>query len=92
LSTPLVVAGSKLIVVLGHTTCGAVKGVIYGVEPGNLSAMLNNVDDAVARADEAFDGPTSSSNVELVNATVVGYFSQTVKDILAGSTAIAELE
>lgn len=85
------VAGSKLIVVLGHTACGAVKGAVDDVELGHLTAMLNNIDDAVARADAAVDGPTSSSNMELVNAAVVENVSQTVADILAGSTIIAEL-
>jgi carbonic anhydrase len=85
------VAGSKLIVVLGHTACGAVKGAVDDVELGNLTAMLNNIDGAVARADAAVDGPTNSSNMELVNAAVVENVTQTVEDILTGSTIIAEL-
>ena len=41
------VAGSKLVVVLGHTKCGAIKGACDGVELGNLSTLLNKIQPAV---------------------------------------------
>lgn len=41
------VAGAKLIVVLGHSDCGAVKGAIDNVELGNLTAALENIRPAV---------------------------------------------
>jgi carbonic anhydrase len=41
------VAGSKLIVVLGHTRCGAVKGACDHVEMGNLTALLSKLRPAV---------------------------------------------
>ncbi len=41
------IAGSRLIVVLGHTKCGAIKGACDGVELGNLSALLNKIQPAV---------------------------------------------
>ncbi|HEX5067004.1 MAG TPA: carbonic anhydrase family protein [Myxococcota bacterium] len=43
--------GAKLIVVLGHTSCGAVKGAIDGVEMGNLTGLLAKIQPAVAKAD-----------------------------------------
>ena len=85
------VAGSKVIVVLGHTHCGAVKGAIDNVELGNLTAMLSNIDPAVDRADERTPGETNSSNWELVDAAVRENVIQTVDDILAGSTVLAEM-
>lgn len=42
------VAGSKVIVVLGHTKCGAVKGACDGVKMGNLTSLLSKIDDAIA--------------------------------------------
>jgi carbonic anhydrase len=42
--------GAKLIVVLGHTSCGAVKGAIDGVEMGNLTGLLAKIKPAVAAA------------------------------------------
>ena len=42
--------GAKLIVVLGHTSCGAVKGAIDGVQLGNLTGLLAKIQPAVAAA------------------------------------------
>jgi len=42
--------GTKLIVVLGHTSCGAVKGAIDGVQLGNLTGLLTKIHPAVAAA------------------------------------------
>ena len=85
------VAGSKVILVLGHTSCGAVKGAIDDVELGNLTALLNNLEDAIARADEEVEGESSSSNLALVDAAVEENVRQTVTDILAGSEIISEM-
>src|SRR5271169_1179597 len=41
------VAGSKVVLVMGHTSCGAIKGVIDGVELGNLTALLSKIRPAV---------------------------------------------
>ncbi len=43
------VAGAKVILVLGHTQCGAVKGACDHVELGNLTAMLKNLEGVVAK-------------------------------------------
>src|ERR1700722_7672272 len=43
------VAGAKLIVVLGHTDCGAVKGAVDDVKLGNLTDMLANIRPAVLK-------------------------------------------
>jgi carbonic anhydrase len=48
------VAGSKLIVVLGHSRCGAVKGAVDQVEMGNLTGLLKKIEPAINLvADEA---------------------------------------
>jgi carbonic anhydrase len=61
-------AGSKVIVVLGHTSCGAVKGACDGVELGNLTATLANIAPAIYSVGTSVPGPLASSNDEYVQA------------------------
>jgi carbonic anhydrase len=60
-------AGSKLIVVLGHSECGAVKGAVDNAKLGNLTATLANIQPSVAKVTPV-DGPRSSKNKKLVQA------------------------
>jgi carbonic anhydrase len=59
------VAGAKLIVVLGHSDCGAVKGAIDHVELGNLTAALKNIEPAVSEVKDAA-GARDSKNKAFV--------------------------
>jgi carbonic anhydrase len=59
------VAGSKLIVVLGHSDCGAVKGAIDHVQLGNLTAALENIRPAVAEVTAA-EGAATSKDKQFV--------------------------
>jgi carbonic anhydrase len=59
------VAGAKLIVVLGHSDCGAVKGAIDHVQLGNLTAALENIQPAVAEV-RAAGGVASSKDKKFV--------------------------
>jgi carbonic anhydrase len=67
------VAGAKLIVVMGHTNCGAVKGAIDDVKLGNLTALLADIRPAIAAAgppvgtskDPAFVNRVAEQNVRL---------------------------
>jgi carbonic anhydrase len=59
------VSGSKLIVVLGHSNCGAVKGAVDGVELGKLTGLLDQIKPAVARV-PANVQPRTSKNSEFV--------------------------
>lgn len=61
-------AGSKLIMVLGHTSCGAVKGACDGAKLGNLTQMLEKIKPAVAMVETAPDEARDSSNLPFVNA------------------------
>ena len=60
-------AGSKLIVVLGHTECGAIKGACDDVVVGNLTQTLVNIKPAVA-AVSGFESARSSKNDKFVQA------------------------
>ena len=61
-------AGTKLVVVLGHTACGAVKGACDDAKLGNLTGMLNKIKPAVKAVIEPQDSNLrNSSNSEFVN-------------------------
>lgn len=64
------VAGSKLIFVLGHESCGAVKAACDGVELGNITSMLANITPAVEKSATEIEGEKNSSNKEFVAKTV----------------------
>jgi carbonic anhydrase len=59
-------AGAKLIVVLGHSECGAIKGAVDDARLGNLTAMLANIRPSVARV--RVEGAQNSTNKKLVQA------------------------
>ncbi|MGB8328767.1 MAG: carbonic anhydrase family protein [Polyangiales bacterium] len=85
------VAGAKLILVLGHGHCGAVKAAIDGVELGNITPMLSNIQPAVGHfADYA--GDKSSKNQEFVEMVTEENVRATMKDIRERSPIIKELE
>lgn len=60
------VAGSKLVVVLGHTKCGAVKGACDHVELGNLTGLLNKVAPAIAKTAAAAKETSPEAYAEIV--------------------------
>ncbi|MEM7122420.1 MAG: carbonic anhydrase family protein [Pseudomonadota bacterium] len=83
------VAGAKLIVVLGHNNCGAVKGAIDGVQLGNLTATLTNIMPAVAELDPDFSG--SSTDDVLVQDVAVANVKLNVAKLLRDSEVIRGL-
>ncbi len=86
------VAGSKLILVLGHESCGAVKAACDGVELGNITAMLENIVPAVKKSSEEVDGETNSSNKEFVAKTVENNVLLTIERIREKSGILSEME
>jgi len=86
------VAGSKLILVLGHESCGAVKAACDGVELGNITAMLDNIVPAVRKATEEEEGLTTSENNAFVARTVKYNVELTIDRIRERSPILAEME
>ncbi len=82
-------AGSKLIMVLGHTECGAVKGACDNVELGNLTQTLSNIAPAVYATQ--IEGPRNSQNAAFVNKVAHNNVAMTVQNILDRSPVIAGL-
>ena len=83
-------AGAKLIVVLGHTECGAVKGACDDVVLGNLTHTLANIKPAVA-AVSGFDSDRSSSNNAFVQAVADKNVLLTVERIRERSPILRDM-
>jgi carbonic anhydrase len=84
------VAGSKIIIVLGHTKCGAVKGACDHVEMGNLTALLTKIRPAVDDELTTSENRNSSNN-EFVEKVAVINVKRTVKSILQRSPILKEM-
>lgn len=83
------VAGSKLILVLGHTKCGAIKGACDDVRMGNLTALLNKIRPAVD--DTTTIGERNSSNSAFVEDVAVRNVQLAVQQIPERSPIIKEM-
>lgn len=84
------VAGSKIIVVLGHTKCGAVKGACDHVEMGNLTALLSKLQPAVYDEKTVQDNRNSSNN-DFVERVASINVKRTVHAIIERSPILKEM-
>jgi carbonic anhydrase len=84
------VAGAKIIVVLGHTKCGAVKGACDHVEMGNLTALLTKIRPAVDEETITKENRTSMNSSFVENVATINV-KRTVKAILERSPILKEL-
>lgn len=84
------VAGAKLILVLGHEHCGAIKSAIDDVKLGNITAMLSKIRPAVEKAD--YEGDRTSKNEEFVHKVCESNIMNTIGKIRSGSPILKELE
>lgn len=85
-------AGAKLVMVLGHEACGAVKGACDHVELGNLTALLGEISPAVDAVEGFTDEERTSKNEKFVAAVVEENVRQTVKDLRKRSEVLTQLE
>lgn len=85
------VAGAKLVMVMGHTKCGAIKGAIDGAKLGNLTAMLEKLQPAV-QAVKDVPGPRAGSNAAFVDAVATENVRLTIREIRRISPVLAGLE
>jgi carbonic anhydrase len=84
------VAGAKLVVVMGHTKCGAIKGAIDNAVLGNLTLLLARFKSAVAETE--YGGERSARNYGFVDAVAVTNVRDTVAMIRGRSPVLAGLE
>ena len=84
------VAGAKVVLVMGHTACGAIKGAIDGVQLGNLTGLLAKIAPSVKAT--AFDGPRTSANDAFVDAVAATHVRLTVEAMRRDSAILRDLE
>lgn len=84
------VAGSKLIVVLGHSKCGAVKGACDHVEMGNLTELLSKIQPAVYQ-EKTTQNDRSSKNADFVENVAEINVVRSVKNIIERSYILEQM-
>lgn len=84
------IAGSKLVVVLGHTKCGAIKGACDNVQMGNLSTLLNKIQPAVYY-EKTVAEDRNSSNGEFVEKVTEIQIKRSVETIIERSVVLREM-
>lgn len=84
------VAGAKVVLVIGHTACGAIKGAIGGAQLGNLTGLLNKIKPAVDATH--YEGEHSSKNGEFVDEVAKNNVRLTIGVIRAHSNVLTDLE
>ena len=86
-------AGTKLLVVLGHTSCGAVKGACDHARLGNLTALINKIEPAVEAVKEPTDESLrNSKNLEFVDKVAEKNVHLTIGNIRKNSPVLTEME
>ena len=83
-------AGAKLILVMGHTSCGAIKGAIDGTQLGHLTGLLDQIKPAVAAT--SYSGERTSKNAAFVDEVASSNVRLTVQAIRQHSSVLAALE
>ena len=83
-------SGAKVVLVMGHTACGAIKGAIDNAELGNLTGLLAKIKPAVAAT--AYAGERTSKNYGFVDAVARKNVELTLANIRSGSPVLAGME
>ena len=85
------VSGAKLILVVGHRNCGAVKGAIADVQLGNITALLSKIKPAIEMS-SSYDGEKSASNSAFVETVCNHNIEHVVSQIRGRSPILASME
>jgi carbonic anhydrase len=83
-------SGAKVVLVMGHTSCGAIKGAIDNAELGNLTGLLEKIRPAVEAT--TYTGERTSTNYAFVDAVARKNVDITIANIRKGSPVLAEME
>jgi carbonic anhydrase len=84
------VSGAKLVLILGHTACGAIKGAIDDVELGNLTGLLAKIKPAIPET--KFEGEKSSKNPAYVDAVARTNVKLTIENTRRRSPVLEDME
>jgi carbonic anhydrase len=83
-------AGAKVVLVMGHTACGAIAGAIDNVQLGNLTGLLARIQPAVKAT--SYQGDRSAKNNAFVDAVARRNVELTMENIRKGSSVLSELK
>jgi carbonic anhydrase len=84
------VSGAKLILVMGHQSCGAIKSAIDHVKLGNITSMLAHINPAI-EASKDFKGKKSSKNKEYVDYVAINNVKSAIKEIKLKSPILKDM-
>jgi carbonic anhydrase len=85
-------SGAKLILVMGHTRCGAVKGAADGAEFGHLTGLVNKIKVAEKNAKKTFNGEADPNDYAYVDHLAKEYVKLAIEQIRKESPILNELE
>jgi carbonic anhydrase len=86
-------AGTKLVVILGHTSCGAIKGACDHARLGNLTTLINKIEPAVDAVTEPSDeSQRNSKNLEFVDKVAEKNVLLTIDNVRKNSPVLKEME
>lgn len=83
-------AGAKVVLVMGHTACGAVAGAIDNVQLGNLTGLLDQIKPSIAAT--TYTGDRTGKNAAFVDAVALSNVKHTMDMIRKNSPILADLE
>ncbi|QQC67717.1 carbonic anhydrase [Paraburkholderia ginsengisoli] len=83
-------AGAKVVLVMGHTDCGAIKGAIDNVQLGNLTGLLAKIKPAVDATQ--YEGKRTGSNIEFADKVARVNVQNTIDDLRKRSDILASME
>ncbi len=86
------VAGSKVLVIMGHNNCGAIKAAIDDVKLGNLTATLRPIRPSVEKSGRDFSGEKNSKNPAFVAAVCRENVAQMIREVREKSPILKEME
>lgn len=86
------ISGAKLILVMGHTRCGAVKGAADSVEFGHLTALVNKIKVAEKSARKSYQGEVDPDNLDYVDHLAMEHVKLGIGQIRKESPVLRELE
>lgn len=84
------IAGAKVVLVMGHTRCGAVRGAIDNAELGNLTGLLDEIKPAIEKTE--YSGERKGNNYDFVDAVARKNVELTIENIRKKSPTLKQLE
>ncbi|KGO95062.1 carbonic anhydrase family protein [Flavobacterium subsaxonicum] len=86
------VSGTKVVLVLGHEYCGAIKSAISNVKLGNITTLLDKIQPAVKMAGSKFEGEKTASNEAFVEEVCDANVMVSIEQIRKRSPILKEME